>query len=129
MISIERRQSVIDHIASVPKLSSHHSRAQSPYRQYLSHGLNISSMYTLYLDWLKDNNIDVAAPVSEHYYRDVFNEHNIGFEPPRTDTCDKCDLITNELRKLNAEEDLDEINRLKEEKEQHLSLKNTLNVL
>ena len=44
MVSQERRQSAIDHIASVPKLSSHHSRAKSPYRKYLATGLNVTKM-------------------------------------------------------------------------------------
>ena len=43
-VSQERRQSAIDHIASVPKLSSHHSRAKSPYRKYLATGLNVTKM-------------------------------------------------------------------------------------
>ena len=55
-VSEERRQSVIDHIASVPMLSSHYSRAKSPYRKYLPHGINVTGMYNLYIDWLKDMN-------------------------------------------------------------------------
>lgn len=83
----ERKQSVLDHIASMPKVSSHYSKAKSPHRKYLPPGLNINTMYTLYLDWLKDNN-SVVEPVNSHFYRNIFNiEFNVGFKPPCSDTC------------------------------------------
>ena len=120
-ISTERRQSVIEHINSIPKVTSHYSRAKSPHRKYLPPGLNMNTMYILYLDWLKDNNSNIE-PVTNHYYRDVFNEFNIGFEPPRSDTCNYCDQVNNEIRALNVATESADINRLQGEKQHHLAV-------
>ena len=78
-------------------------------------------MYILYLDWLKDNNSNIE-PVTNHYYRDVFNEFNIGFEPPRSDTCNYCDQVNNEIRALNVATESADINRLQGEKQHHLAV-------
>ena len=57
-------------------------------------------MYNLYIDWLTDNGSTIE-PVSDHYYRDIFNsEFNIGFERPHCDTCSTCDLYNNTIRGL-----------------------------
>lgn len=71
-ISAERKRTVHDHINSFPMVSSHYSRAKSPHRKYLPTGLNINIMYTMYLDWMKENHQDIEV-VSNRYYRDVLN--------------------------------------------------------
>ena len=116
----ERMHSSIDHINSVPKVSSHYSRASSPHRKYLPPGLNINTMYTMYLDWLTASGNGIQ-PVSNYYYRYMFNKYNIGFEPPRMDTCNTCDLINNKIKGLSAGTDGDEIVRLQEKKMVHLA--------
>ncbi|CAL4099113.1 unnamed protein product [Meganyctiphanes norvegica] len=79
-ISQVRRQSAIDHIDSFPKVSTQDSEAKSPHMEYLPSDLNVNTMYALYLDWLNANGSEIQ-PVSNHYYRDVFNsEFNLGFE-------------------------------------------------
>ena len=76
------RARVIEHINSFPALSSHYSRAKSPYGKYLAPDLNISKMYELYCDWLIENYSE-DHPVTESFYRNIFNiEFNIGFIPP-----------------------------------------------
>lgn len=43
-----RRQTVLDHSNSMPKVSSHYSQAKSPHRKYLLTGLNIKKLYAMY---------------------------------------------------------------------------------
>lgn len=119
-ISDERKKTVHDHINSFPKVSSHYSRAKSPHRKYLPTGLNINIMYTLYQDWMLENHQGIEV-VSSRYYRDVFNrDFNIGFEPPKSDTCNYCDKVNIEMRGLSAESDNDRLNDLKTQKNEHL---------
>ena len=120
-ISQERRQTAIDHIKSIPKVSSHYCRAKSPHRKYLPPDLNVNILFNLYLDWLRINSDN--QPVSNHYYRDIFNnEFNVGIEPPHSDTCDTCDLYNNTIKCLNPETDADQITRLKELKNAHIAV-------
>jgi len=59
----------------------------------------------LYKEWLEKDHPD-KKPVSEWYYRKVFCEDfDLGFEPPRSDTCNFCDKLDNEMRTLDKEND------------------------
>ena len=85
--SPEVHQSVRDHIASFPALDSHYARARTN-KKYLEATLNVSKMYSLYLEFCKDNNI---TPVLETYYRHVFDsEFNLSFHKPKKDYCSFC---------------------------------------
>ena len=65
------------HIECFPKYKSHYSRADNPYRQYLSPDLSIAKMYSLYQEKCSE---DETEPVSEWVYRKVFNEdYNLHF--------------------------------------------------
>ncbi|GBM54193.1 hypothetical protein AVEN_11259-1 [Araneus ventricosus] len=86
----DEKTKVKEHM-SLPTVPSHYSRAKSPHRKYLPVGLNIKLLFSMYLEWLRENHPG-AEPVTMYYYRDVFNsEFNIGFEPPGSDTCNFCD--------------------------------------
>ena len=92
-ISDARVEVAKEHIEKLPTVSSHYTRAKSPNRKYLTQDLNIKKLYTLYQDYATENYPDLE-PVSESKYRKIFNEeYNIGFAPPKTDTCNTCDLI------------------------------------
>ena len=59
-------------------------------------------------------------PVSDHYYRDIFNsEFNVGFEPPHLDMCSTCDLYTRTISGLSVQTDAEQIARLQELKSVH----------
>lgn len=84
---------VKDHIKSFPSESSHYSRHHNPHRKYLSPLLNISKLYNLYCIKCEDVNM---TPVSVTKYSEIFKkEFNLGFGSPKTDTCSKCDVISN----------------------------------
>lgn len=86
---IDSRQAmVIDHIASYPAESSHYSRQKNGNRKYLAATLSVAEMYRQYASKCQDQN---EEPVSEKYYRDIFNtKFNLGFGSPRSDVCAKC---------------------------------------
>ena len=59
---------VKEHIESFPKYCSHYSRQDNPNRSYLSPGLSLTKMYTLYKEKCAEDD-----QVSEWVYRKVFN--------------------------------------------------------
>lgn len=74
---------VIEHIKSFPVEDSHFCRA-STNRKYLSTGLSVAKMYSLYVEKYDE-------PVKENIYRKVFNEKfNLSFHKPKKDVCDLC---------------------------------------
>lgn len=114
---------VKEHIMSLPTVTSHYSRAKSPHRKYLPVGLNIKKLYSLYNEWLTEN-YPGYSPVNQHYYRDTFNmQFNIGFEPPKSDTCNYCDKVDIKIKssQMHDSENVAEIENLKQEKELHLT--------
>ena len=86
----------MDHIRTFPAEASHYSRNRNLSRKYLSHELNISKMYTLFVE--KVNAEGGEGRCSERHYCDVFTtKFNLDFGLPRTDTCKTCDGGTLEL--------------------------------
>jgi hypothetical protein len=113
-LAANRRDTVFEHINSIPTTSSHYSRAKSPYRKYLPSGLNINSLYSLYSEWMSEKHPEIEK-VSPHYYRDIFNQNfNIGFEPPKSDTCAFCDRIENDIKLCTDDTRKRELNVQKE---------------
>ena len=87
-ISDVRRQSVIDHIESLPKVEAHYCRAESK-RQFLEPGLNIETLYEKYVEVCHVKNVDT---VKVSFYRYIFNtEYNLAFHVPKKDRCGRCE--------------------------------------
>ena len=113
-----RRQLVVEHVKSFPSVSSHYTRAKSPHMRYLDTNLNVRKMYRLYKEWLDACDED-EIPVKLSYYRIVFNGFHLGFKPPSTDTCLKCDNF--KVKKSTAK-DAEVVSCIQEEWDAHLEL-------
>ena len=89
------KDQIREHIGSYPSQESHYSRSSNRKRKYLSEGLSIARMYRQYLEKYEPNvSNGEQHQVKEYLYRKIFNEEfNIGFGYPRSDTCEKCDLL------------------------------------
>ena len=80
-------QGIRNHINSYPRMESHYCRALTK-KEYLAPDLSISEMYTQYLIYCKEHQIETAK---EWAYRNVFNyEFNLGFFRPKKDQCSIC---------------------------------------
>lgn len=83
VLSAEQKQGIRDHINRFPVVESHYCR-QNTNKNYLYQGLNLSTMYRLYVEET-DNPAKISA------YRNIFNyEFNLAFFCPKKDRCDKC---------------------------------------
>ena len=91
-IAQEAVNRVLQHIHSFPTVSSHYTRAKSPNMRYLGGNLNIKRIYRLYLLWMEENYSDEGR-VKLSFYRLKFRNLNLGFQPPMTDTCSRCDHL------------------------------------
>jgi len=100
----EQREIVRTHIKSFPAQESHYSRSKNTNRMYLSPTLTINSMYKEYANQCQ---VDNRRAVSGSMYRYIFNDFNLGFGSPRSDTCSRCETLTQsdelKLHKLKAE--------------------------
>ena len=94
-IAEEAKQKIRDHINKFPRRKSHYSRSENQKRQYLNEGLSISRMYQLYLEKYEPQARAVGAKpvVKEWLYRKIYEEFNLSFGYPRSDTCETCDLL------------------------------------
>ena len=70
-ISEDRKMLLKQHIESLATVSSHYSRAKSPFRKYMPPGSSIKGAYNAYKEWLDENNPE-EEPVTEVYYRQIF---------------------------------------------------------
>ena len=66
MLPLEAVQQVINHIKLFPAESSHYSREKNSSRLYLSSTLSIEKMYTLYREWLRNQNNQTTADTALH---------------------------------------------------------------
>lgn len=83
VISDKQKQEIRDHINRFPVVESHYCRKHSK-KQYLYQGLNLATMYRLYV-------VEVEDPAKLSVYRQIFNyEFNLSFFKPKKDRCDKC---------------------------------------
>jgi hypothetical protein len=94
---MKKRNSVIEHINSFPKVESHYRRAHTS-KGYFKPSLNLLKIYDLYEEkCLKSTPSKIPVKVS--FYRHIFNsEFNIDFIKPKNDRCDICDI---EMKKEN----------------------------
>ena len=105
-------QNVHEHIANLPTTSSHYTRAKSPHRRYLESGGSIRDLYNRYISWMNEN-YRGEEKVTGRFYEKVFTEnYNIGFQPPKKDTCSYCDLTQMHIaEKKRKNEDTSELER------------------
>nr|CAI5864024.1 unnamed protein product [Callosobruchus analis] len=98
----EVRNSVRTHIAKFPTYESHYCREKMK-KRYLGNLLNISKMYSLYLEDCEEKgprNDDIAK---EWLHSDIFNyEYNYSFKSPDTDKCDTCDKYKIQLQDASS---------------------------
>ena len=85
-----RRLLVEKHIKSFPTVTSHYTRAKSPHMRYFEKNMSSKRMHRLYREWLDEYDESENA-VKLSYYRTVLRGFRLGFRPPNTDTCAKCD--------------------------------------
>lgn len=116
---------VDEHIQSFPAQVSHYSRNKNENVRYLSPDLSIRKMHRLYLEkheaevFAKLEKGEKCKPtVTYDYYSRHFNEnYKLSFGSPKSDTCQKCDTLENQIKFEKNEETL---KTLKIEKELHL---------
>ena len=100
-----RLDRVHQHIQSLPTTTSHYRRAKSPHRLFLEHGLTVKQLYAKYVYWMEQNQFEEEL-VKEDYYRKIFTyEYNIGFKPPKKDTCTHCDRLKVQVEELASKEE------------------------
>jgi hypothetical protein len=102
-ISNERKNFVIEHIDSIPRVESHYCRSDTS-KQYFESSLNLVKLYELYKEKC-ENSVPPKIPVKNSFYRNIFNtEFNIEFVKPKKDLCDICEKnISNNLNDLNRD--------------------------
>lgn len=101
VISNVKKQEVRDHINRFPVVESHYCRKNSS-KLYLYQGLNLATMYRLFVEETND-------PVKLSVYRYIFNyEYNLSFFKPKKDRCDKC--VAYELLSSPTETQIDDHN-------------------
>ncbi|KAG0711535.1 hypothetical protein GWK47_020436 [Chionoecetes opilio] len=103
-MSLSRKNLVECHVKSFPTVSSHYTRAKSPLMRYLDTEMNMKKMFFLYKEWLFDNHKD-EEPVLLSYYKKVVRGFRLGFKPPSTDTCSKCDRYEVSKKDASTEEE------------------------
>lgn len=104
----ELKTQIREHITSFPCRESHYSRHDNRQRKYLPDGLSIARMYRLYLEKYEPDleEREGQPQVKEWLYRKIFNEEfNIGFGYPRSDTCERCDLLKVAIESAQTEEE------------------------
>jgi len=113
-ISIERKNFVIEHIDSIPRVESHYCRSDTS-KQYFESSLNLVKLYELYKEKC-ENSVPPKIAVKISFYRNIFNtEFNIEFVKPKKDLCDICEKnISNNSNDLNYQN--------------HLQLKNSIRI-
>ena len=113
-ISEDCVETVKMHILSFPRQTSHYSRSSNPNKRYLSPGLSIKKMHTLYMQKCDE----VGWPtVTEPTYRRTFcEEFNFAFGSPRSDTCKMCDTLNCHIKDAT---DLTSKQKFSEELEEH----------
>lgn len=106
-----------EHIQMLPVTSSHYTRAKSPNRKYLGSEGSIPQLYSKYKQWLSLAH-PREKPVSERSYRTIFSgQYNIGFQPPKKDTCSTCGRLETAITRRTEEQE--DTTALKEELEVH----------
>ena len=99
-ISSERKGLVKQHIESLGTVSSHYSRAKSPFRKYLAPGSSVKGAFHAYVEWPKEKYSN-EVPVKVDYDSRVFvNKYNTGIELPSVDDCNICAKLNIKIKEL-----------------------------
>ena len=117
------KDEIREHIRSFPAQSSHYSRNDNGNRYYLPPDLSIARMYTMFIEThdpeytrMESENrkrqmnylppLELTKPiVSEYIYRQIFvSEFNIHFGFPRSDTCNTCDRLHQEIQHCSGQD-------------------------
>ena len=119
--TLVRVDSAHGHIGKIPVRSSHYTRHKNPHKQFIDSQdkISVKALHDLYWEYMAQNYTDIE-PVSESYYRKLFNTcYNISSEAPKTDTCDFCEVMKEEIKKAkeNNEDCTEKEEKLKEHKE------------
>lgn len=89
---------------------SHYAREKTE-SKYLNSDLNLAKLYALYKE-------EVDHPVSQSFYSRIFYDNfNLRFKKPKTDTCHKCDIYMAKRKSCTG----DELEMLDEWHEAHLA--------
>ena len=109
--SEELKAQVREHISSFPSQESHYSRHDNKKRRYLPETLSIARMHRLYLEKYEPELDEGEKPhVKEWLYRKIFNEEfNYSFGYPRSDTCEKCDLLKVGIDSAQTDDERDKL--------------------
>ncbi|KAK9674840.1 hypothetical protein QE152_g40818 [Popillia japonica] len=84
------KEKIVEFIASIPSRESHYGREKHPNKRYLSSDLNVTKLYTAFLE--KHELVLDKPPVSRQWFNEIFKkEFCLVFAPPRVDTCSTCD--------------------------------------
>ena len=89
-----QQQLFIDHLSSLPTITSHYSRKTEPDCRYLDIGIkNKNEVFELYTLWFAETHPG-EEPVSCHYYLDTWRKYfkKLLLYKKRTDTCKFCDI-------------------------------------
>lgn len=85
------KEKIVEFIASIPSRKSHYGRERHPNKRYLSSDLNVTKLYTAFLEKHELAVLD-KPPVSRQWFNEIFKkEFCLVFAPPRVDTCSTCD--------------------------------------
>lgn len=91
-VGAEVKNSVRNHIDSIPRIESHYLRAQTE-RSYIEGGKSLSDLYRDYRQERIESNLPYANLLM---YSRIFNEeYNIGFFSPKKDQCELCVAFQN----------------------------------
>ena len=99
-ISSERKGLVKQHIESLGTVSSHYSRAKSPFRKYLAPGSSAKGAFHACVEWLKEKYSNEVPAKVDYYSRVFVNKYNIGIEIPSVDDCNICAKLNIKIKEL-----------------------------
>ena len=115
LVAEDIKNDIRTHIASIPKIESHYTRAHSE-REYIEGGKTIVDLYR---DYKKDCETNEKPVADLSMYRKIFNyEFNLAFFVPKKDQCQKCVAYENST---SEEKEAMEADYLTHQKEKTLS--------
>ncbi|XP_050306441.1 uncharacterized protein LOC126743406 [Anthonomus grandis grandis] len=92
MLSQELKNTIREHLASIPTVESHYVRANTQ-RKFIDGGKNLSDLYRDYVEMCKTNNTSYGK---YSMYRHIFLfEFNMSFHSPKKDQCQTCETFKN----------------------------------
>lgn len=106
-----------DHILGIPRYKSHYSRSDNIKKYYLSPLLNVAKLHEMYLAKYEPNQYKLLQDgkqddetfnptVKYEFFRKYFTENfNISFGKPKSDSCQRCDKLTNKIEGATTEEE------------------------